>query len=82
MSKDTVFVVSHNRRDFTRFVDTASNYGFPEGQRFAFVQGVHSLYGVDLTPQRMIFTDGWEDRDDAAAILESVTHRLALSATR
>ena len=75
-----IFVVAHNKRDFRTWVDSASRFGYPKDQRFAYVAGSHTLYGVDLTPDRIVFVDGWDDRDDAPLIVEQVNVRLQVGA--
>lgn len=73
--KNTVFVVAHNKRDFRHFVDKAHTSAEYNGERFVFVSGPHSLYGVNLDPNRLIFVDGWAGRDDAAELIKQVQVR-------
>ena len=70
-----MYVIAHNRRDFNDAVDQMTTHEYP-GRRFAWVAGVHSLYGLTLTPDRIIYVDGWETRDDAVQLIRQLQQRM------
>lgn len=73
------YVIAHNRRDFNDAVDEITTHmtthGYP-GLRFAWVAGVHSLYGLSIRPDQVLFVDGWEARDDAVQLIRQLQQRM------
>lgn len=77
MSKSKyLYVIARNRRDFADAVDAMTEHRDYAGERFVWVAGGHSLYGLSLDPAQVLFIDGWEARHDALEIIRSLRHRM------
>lgn len=76
----TIFLIAKDKADFRANVDAIHTSKDYRGERFAYVAGPHSLYGVDLTPERVVFCDGWQHRDDAAEIINQLNVRMKVHA--
>lgn len=71
-----IFLIAKDKAGFNANVDAIHTSKDYHGERFVHVSGPHSLYGVDLTPERVVFCDGWEKRDDAAEIIAQLNVRM------
>lgn len=72
----TIFVIAPSKTAFRTAVDSWHGQEGVTGQRFAYVQGAHDLYGVNLTPERIRFVDGWSSRPDAKELIQQIETRM------
>lgn len=74
----TLFVIAPSKTEFNHKVDEWTRHQDYSGERFAYVAGPHSLYGVNLTPDRVIFVEGWSNRPDAKDLIAQLEQRMAV----
>ncbi|UOK18327.1 hypothetical protein SEA_BRUHMOMENT_10 [Arthrobacter phage BruhMoment] len=74
-----IFVIAPSKTEFNHAVDDWFREEGVSGQRFVYVTAAHSLYGLNLTPDRIRFVDGWSNRPDAKDLIKQIEHRMNLT---